>query len=124
MSTYTPKRSRRGLRLVIALALATTAAGGVFVYGSSMQRQAAQQPVRQEASPEPTQLALISVVVARVDLPAKTRLAPDAFELRDLSADAVVNNALKSLDAIAGKVLSEPMTAGEQLTPNRLREPQ
>ena len=71
MSTYTPKRSRRGLRLVVALALATTAAGGVFIYASSVQRQVAQQPqVRQEASAEPTQIALMSVLVARVDLKA------------------------------------------------------
>src|SRR6266852_1933669 len=110
MSTYTPKRSRRGLRMVIALALATTAAGGVFIYASSVQRQVAQQPqVRQEASVEPTQTTLVSVVVAHVDLQAKTRLTPDAFELRDLPAGAVSSNALKSLDAVAGKVLNAPM---------------
>jgi Flp pilus assembly protein CpaB len=124
MSTYTPKRSRRGLRMVIALALATTAAGGVFIYASSVQRQVAQQPqVRQEASVEPTQTTLVSVVVAHVDLQAKTRLTPDAFELRDLPAGAVSSNALKSLDAVAGKVLNAPMAAGEQLTSSRLMEP-
>src|SRR5438094_473299 len=91
MSTYTPKRSRRGLRLVVALALATTAAGGVFVYASSVQRQAAQQQqqIRQEASADPTQTPLVSVVVAHVDLQAKTRLTPDAFELRELPVVAV-----------------------------------
>ena len=73
MSTYTPKRSRRGLRLVVALALATTAAGGVFVYASSVQRQAAQQQqqIRQEVSVEPTQTPLVSVLVARIDLQPK-----------------------------------------------------
>src|SRR5712691_6444664 len=125
MTTYTPKRSRRGLRLVVALALATTAAGGVFVYASSVQRQAAQQQqqIHQEASADPTQTPLVSVVVAHVDLQAKTRLTPDAFELRELPADAVTSNALKSLDAVAGKVLNAPMAAGEQLTSSRLIEP-
>jgi Flp pilus assembly protein CpaB len=129
MSTYTPKRSRRGLRLFGALALATVAAGGVFVYASSVQRQVAQQQEQvrqqlQQASAEPTQIALVSVVVARVDLQARTRLTPDAFELRDLAADAVTSNAVKSLDAVAGKVLNAPMSAGEQLTSSRLTEPQ
>jgi Flp pilus assembly protein CpaB len=124
MSTYTPKRSRRGLRLVIALTLATTAAGGVFVYANSVQRQVVQQQqVRQEPSAEPTQTPLVSVVVAHVDLQAKTRLTSDAFELRDLPADAVTTNALKSLDAVAGKVLNAPMAAGEPLTASRLIEP-
>jgi hypothetical protein len=35
MSAYTPKRSRRGLRLVVALALAGVAAGGVYLYSSA-----------------------------------------------------------------------------------------
>jgi Flp pilus assembly protein CpaB len=123
MSTYTPKQSRRGLRLVVALALATTAAGGVFVYANSVQRQVAQQQtVRLEASADPTQTPLVSVVVAHVDLQAKTRLNPDAFELRDLPGDAVNTNALKSLDAVVGKVLNAPMAAGEQLTASRLIE--
>jgi Flp pilus assembly protein CpaB len=126
MSTYTPKRSRRSLRLVVALGLAGTAAAGVFVYSSSVQRQAAQQQqqVRQEAAAEPTQTPHLSVVVAHVDLPARTRLTPDAFELRDLPENAVASNALKSLDSVAGKVLNAPMAAGEQLTASRLSEPQ
>jgi pilus assembly protein CpaB len=124
MSTYTPKRSRRGLRMVIALALATTAAAGVFVYASSVQRQVAQPaPARQEAAAEPTRTPLVSVVVAHVDLQARTRLTSDAFELRDLPADSVSANALRTLDVVAGKVLNAPMAAGEQLTSSRLIEP-
>ena len=69
MSAYTPKRSRRGLRLVVALALASTAAGGVYLYSSTVQRQVQQQ--QQEASVIPTLTPRRSVVVARADLPAK-----------------------------------------------------
>ena len=119
MSTYNPKRGRRGLRLVIALALATTAAGGVFVYASSVQRQVAQQ----QASANPTQTPHASVVVARADLQARVPLDPDAFELRDLPADAVAANAVTSLDGLSGKVLSAPIAAGEQLTASRLVDP-
>jgi Flp pilus assembly protein CpaB len=126
MSTYTPKRSRRGLRLVVALALATTAAGGVFVYASSVQRQVAQQQqiLQQQATADPTQTPRLTVVVARADLPARTPFTPDAFELRDLPADAVTTNAVTSLAAPTGKVLNAPIAAGEQLTASRLIEPQ
>jgi len=127
MSTYTPKRSRRGLRLVVALALATAAAGGVFVYASSVQRQVAQQQQilqQQQAIADPTQTPRVSVVVAHTDLPGRTPLTPDAFELRDLPADAVTSGAVTSLGAVTGKVLNAPIAAGEQLTSSRLIDPQ
>src|SRR5438128_679934 len=106
MSTYNPKRSRRGLRLVVALVLAGTAAGGVFLYASAMQRQVTQQQARLQQDPiaEPTETPRVSVVVAHTDLQAKTLLTPDGFELRELPADKVPTNAVKSLDAVSGKV--------------------
>src|SRR5437773_3526269 len=120
MSTYTPKRSRRGMRLVIALALAGTAAGGVFVYTGSVQRQAAQQQSVPEAVTTAARTPKTSVVVAKTDLLAKTAVSADAFELRELAADAVAANALTSLDGLSGKVLSSAIAAGEQLTATRL----
>src|SRR5437899_11039873 len=114
MSAYSPKRSRRGLRLVVVLALAGTAAGGVYVYSSSVQRQVTQQQQRleQDASASPTMTPHVSVLVARSDLSARNPLSPDAFELRDLPSEAVASAAVTSLDAIAGKVLDAPIAAG------------
>ena len=120
MSAYSPKRSRRGLRLVIALGLAGAAAVGVFLYAGSMQREAMQQQQRLQQEARAAQKPRVAVVVARADLQARTPLGPDAFELRELSEDAVASNAVKSLDAISGKVLKEPIGAGEQLTTSRL----
>lgn len=125
MSTYTPKRSRRGLRLVIALALASTAAGGVYIYSSSVQRQATQQLQQsQEVSVIATPSPHVSVFVARTDLQARSVLSADAFELRDLPPESASVAAVTSLDAIAGKVLDGPLAAGEQLTASRLVDPQ
>jgi Flp pilus assembly protein CpaB len=126
MSASTSKRSRRGLRLVVALALASMAAGGVYLYSSSVQRQVTQQEQRlqQDASTSSTLTPRVSVVVARSDVQARTPLSADAFELRDLPAEAVASAAVTSLDAIAGKVLDGPLAAGEQLTTTRLVDPQ
>jgi Flp pilus assembly protein CpaB len=125
MSTYNPKRSRRGVRLVVALVLAATAAGGVYLYASSMQRQVTQQQARPQpdASVAPTEnppVPVISVVVAHTDLQAKTPLGSDAFELREVPADRVATNAVKSLEAVSGKMLNAPLAAGEPLTASRL----
>jgi Flp pilus assembly protein CpaB len=123
MSAYTPKRSRRGLRLVVALALAGVAAGGVYLYSSAAQRQVAQAEQRQASDVSATQTPRVSVVVAHVDVQARTTLTTDLFELRDVAADAVTGSAVTSLDAITGKVLDGPLAAGEQLTTSRLVDP-
>src|SRR5437867_1679694 len=103
MSAYTPKRSRRGLRVAIALALAGTAAAGVFVYTSSVQRQVTQQQSA-VADASAARAPKVSVVVARTDIQAKTPLDANSFELRQVSDEAVAANALRSLDGLSGKV--------------------
>jgi pilus assembly protein CpaB len=126
MSTYTPKRSRRGMRMVVALGLATLAAGGVFLYASTVQRQLTQQQLEaqqlQLAAAAPSEPPRAAVVIARSDLSAGSSLSADAFEVRQLPQNAVTANAVTSLDAIVGKMLNSPMAAGEQLTASRLVE--
>jgi pilus assembly protein CpaB len=109
--------------MVLALVLAGTAAGGVYLYAGSVQREAAQQRQVELASatPAPT---LAPAVVARADVKAHTALTADAFEVKQLPREAVAPNAVVSLDSLAGKVLDAPITAGEQLTSNRLIDAQ
>jgi Flp pilus assembly protein CpaB len=130
MGGYPQKRSRRGLRLVVAVLLATSAAGAVLVYTSSVQRAAAQQQssVAEAAVSAPaTPVAVtprVSVVVARADVQAHTPLSADAFEVRDMPQDAAAPDAVTSLDALAGKQLDSPMSAGQQLVTSRLVDAQ
>src|SRR5215471_18553836 len=125
MSSVSPKRSRRGLRMVLALVLAGTAAGGVYLYAGSVQREAAQQRQVELASATPAPaITLAPAVVARADVKAHTALTADAFEVKQLPREAVAPNAVVSLDSLAGKVLDAPITAGEQLTSNRLIDAQ
>jgi pilus assembly protein CpaB len=111
--------------MVIALALAGTAAGGVYLYAGSMQREALQQRQQVElANAAATPTARASVVVARTDIAAHTLLNRDAFELRDLPAEAVVPNAVTSFDSLSNKVLNAPIAGGEQLISSHLVDAQ
>src|SRR5215471_15412794 len=114
----TPPRKRRGLRLVIAVALAGAAAGGVYMYAGSLQSQMAAQQVAQAAmaAPQPA----VNVFVAKADVPANVPLSADLFDLKSLPADAVAPGAVKTTDQLTGKVLASPITTGEQLSVNRL----
>jgi pilus assembly protein CpaB len=122
MSGLGPKRSRSGLRLIVALALAGAAAGGVYLYTGSLQRAAAQQPAQQTAV-DPTSAGRPPVVVAKGNVPAKTPLSDNMFDLRQLPTEAVPSNAVTSLAALSGKVLNSPMSADQQLLTTMLVDP-
>ncbi|MBV9326749.1 MAG: Flp pilus assembly protein CpaB [Chloroflexi bacterium] len=114
----TPARKRRGLRLLIALALAGAAAGGVYMYAGSLQDQMAAQQVAQAATS--ISQSSVSVLVARSDIPANVPLTADLFDVKSLPPDTVAPGAATSVDQLAGKVLSSPMANGEQLLSSRL----
>jgi pilus assembly protein CpaB len=118
MNRPTPRRSRRGLRLMLALVLAGAAAAGVYLYAASLQEEvtAQQQRALSVATPQPR----AKVVVAKADVPAKTLLSADLFEIRDLPLEAVAPNTATSLDVVVGKQIESPMAAGEQLLSSRL----
>ncbi|MBV9172415.1 MAG: hypothetical protein JOZ81_20260, partial [Chloroflexi bacterium] len=119
MNRPTPARKRRGLRLLIAVALAATAAGGVHMYASSLQDQVAAQVPPALAAQETT----ASVLIARSDVPANVPLSPDLFEVKSLPQDAVAPGAVNTPDQLTGKVLANPMSSGEQLVATRLVNP-
>lgn len=105
------KRGSRVPRTFMALALGGAAAIGVYAYVGSVQQSAT------------TVVPRAKVLVAKTDLAARTVLAPDFFELRELPKEAVAPRALASPNELSGKVLAVPMAAGEQLISSKLRDP-
>src|SRR5205814_4368173 len=79
-----PKRGSRMPRLLLALVLGAVAAGGVFLYVSSLQQQA-----------EVAQLAANKVIprapalVAKVNVAARSPLISSDFEIKELPAEAL-----------------------------------
>ena len=102
----------RGLVVVLALILATLATAGVFLYTRG---------VEQEAQAGGT---MVSVVVSKVDIPARTDLdqliKDDQFSAIQVPQDAVVGGAVPSLDQLSGKSNAVPILAGEQIPTARI----
>jgi Flp pilus assembly protein CpaB len=113
----TPGRKRRSLRLLVALALAGAAAGGVYMYVNSVQDQAAAQQVALAAA-APQSLA--NVLVAKSDVPANVPLTADLFEMKALPKDAIAQGAVSTPDQLTGKALTAPMASGEQVLVSKL----
>jgi Flp pilus assembly protein CpaB len=127
MSSRPPRRSRRGLRLIIALGLAGVAAVGVYLYAGSLQQEVVQQQQQRQqqdvVATAPTQVPRAQVVVARTTIAPKTPLNPDMFEIRDVPVDTISPGAVTSLDALTGKVLNVPLGPDDQLGANQLVDP-
>jgi Flp pilus assembly protein CpaB len=96
--------------LVLALFLGLLSAVLVFVYLS-------QSGGGEEAAPSGQTK---SVVVASQDISAGTRITEDMVRVKNVSADAVVPNALTGTDMVVGSVARFPINADEQILENRL----
>src|SRR5437763_12494395 len=110
-----PKRASRTPRLLLALVLGAVAAGGVFLYVSSLQQQAdqAQQAANKVIPRSPA-------LVAKVNVAARSPLSADDFEVKELPAEAVLTNVVTSPAQLGGKVLDTPIAVGEQVVSNHL----
>jgi len=101
----------RGLVVAIAVVLAVLAAVGVIVYTSS---------VRENATSENT----VQLVTSSQDIQANTPLDPliaqNVFKLTAIPNDAVVPQAVTSIDQLQGQVTSAPIYQNEQIPMNRL----
>ena len=104
-------KGNRGV-LVLALFLGLLSAVLVFVYLS-------QSGGGDEKSAAPSGNTK-SVVVASQDITAGTRITGDMVRVKNVSADAVVPNALTTTDTVVGSVARFPITADEQILGNRL----
>lgn len=95
--------------LAVALLLGLLSAVLVFVYLS--------QSGGEKTAPSGETKA---VVVASQDIPAGTRITEDMVQVKNVSADAVVPQALSSTDEVVGSVARFPITADEQILENRV----
>jgi pilus assembly protein CpaB len=95
---------------VVALFLGLLSAVLVFVYLS-------QSGGGKEAAPSGETK---SVVVASQDIAAGTRITEGMVRVKNVSADAVVPQALTSTDTVVGSVARFPITADEQILENRV----
>src|SRR5260370_11807968 len=110
-----PKRASRTPRLLLALVLGAVAAGGVFLYVSSLQQQTdvAQQAANKVIPRSPA-------LVAKVNIAARSPLSADDFEIKQLPAEALPATIVTSPAQLNGKVLDSPIAAGEQIVSNHL----
>ena len=103
----------RGMVVVVAFLLATTATGAVFMYIRGVKKEAV------------TGGDLVSVVVSKEDIPAGTDLdtliARGEFTTKRIPDDAVIRGAVTSLTQLKGRQTSEPIVAGEQITTARMQ---
>ena len=103
----------RGLVVVLALVLATLATIGVFLYA---------QGVKEDAK---TGGDLVTVIVAKDDIPANTDLntviAQDGFVTLDVPRDALVADAITDVSQLRNRRNSVFIVAGEQIPVSRVQ---
>lgn len=103
----------RGLVVVLALVLATLATIGVFLYA---------QGVREDAK---TGGDLVTVIVAKDDIPANTDLnaviAADGFMTRDVPRDTLIQDAITEVSQLRNRRNSVFVVAGEQIPVSRVQ---
>jgi pilus assembly protein CpaB len=103
----------RGLVVVLALILATLATAGVFLYARG---------VKEDAKTGGT---LVTVIVSKVDVPTNTFLndliSNGDFTTLEVPKDAVINDAVTSVDELRNKRNSVPIFAHEQIPISRLQ---
>ncbi|MBI4261199.1 MAG: Flp pilus assembly protein CpaB [Actinobacteria bacterium] len=103
----------RGLVLVVAFLLATTATAAVFMYVRG---------VREEASSGGDQA---TVIVSKRDIPAGSDMdaliASGAFESTRIARESLVKGAVTSLSQLEGRRATVPILAGEQISTARLQ---
>ena len=98
----------RGLVVAIALVLAVAAAAAVILYTNGVKKNALSGG------------QLSTVIVATKDIPANTNLGPlvdsGAFKELQVPSDAVVNNAVTSIDQLKGTTTTLPLLANQQVS--------
>ena len=100
------KLSSKGL-MGIALVLSLITAALVY----NFLRESVKKPL-------PSDLA--SVVVARVDIPPKTRITPEMVQVSQLPAEYIQTGAVRELPKVVGVVAREAIVNGEQVLERRL----
>lgn len=114
------KGSRSALTILLALLLAATAAGAVYmVSNSSSDNSTAQAP-----TPVPTATAIpqVAVLTAKQDIPASTAVTADMVEVKQVLPSDKNARALSSPDEAVGKITTVALIQGEQILNSRLSD--
>ena len=93
---------------ILSLILAVVAAGAIYNYLNEMDRQS-----KSAAN-------LVSVLVARDEIPARTKLEASMFTTAEVPNDAIHGDALKDASEVTGAYARERLIAGEQILSSRL----
>lgn len=101
-------RNRR-LLLILALGSGLLTAVMVYFYTASM-GQRANQPVYK----------MVTVVVARTAIPARTTILPAMLETRELPEPAVLPNNVRDQNEVIGAVTRDALVAGEPVLKDRV----
>ena len=98
---------------VVTILFSLALAGGVAYIGNAWLERRLDNSLQE--SP-----ALVSVVTAAKDMPVDTRLDKSFLRLSQMPPALVPAGAIQDLDDLLGKVLKEPVYAGEVISSNRL----
>lgn len=101
----------RGSKAVLLLALFLGLVSAVLVYVYLSQGK---------DDGEATAADSTEVVVAKVDMPARTRIATDMVEVKSLAANAVHPDAFDSTEELVGMVTRLPIEDGEQILTSKV----
>lgn len=63
---------------------------------------------------------MLPVIIAKVDIPPKTRITADMIQISNVPAEYVQPGAVQDSKEILGMLVREPIVAGEQITNRRL----
>jgi Flp pilus assembly protein CpaB len=114
------KGSRSALTILLALLLAATAAGAVYmVSNSSSDNSTAQAPT---PVPTATAIPMVAVLTAKQDIPASTSVTADMVEVKQVLPSDKNARALSSPDEAVGKITTVALIQGEQILNSRLSD--
>lgn len=95
---------------LMSLILALLGAGAVFVYLKSLDRQ------------EVVQVKMISVVVAKDDIPSRTKITRDMLNVVEVEENGVIGSYISDLSAVADQFATETIYSGQQIHPSMIAE--
>lgn len=110
----------RGGRFLLILGAGLAVMSFVVVY-ILMSRSSLLAP-GDAASSVPTAVPVANVVVVTQDVPAYTVLDASNLSLKEVEASTVTSDAVSETSAVVGKMITNPMSAGQQVRQDQLTE--
>ncbi len=102
---------KRRIYFIVGIILALTA---VFLVHSYVQSE------RQRLIELAKRRGIVEVVIAKRDIPARTKISSNMLDLRRIPSDRLEPEALSSIDSVVGKVAKRDIIKGQQITASLL----